>query len=148
MVYCYKNEVAQEMTSCTRYWSVHSPEKCDTNGLLLCLGASLELLGIKSLLDRDSVLGVNGMPVLIEAFLMVPLYAAEYNGVREQMQRVLPWLFWSWCFSHRLELACKDSFMSAMFLAVQEMLLRLYYLYEKCTQKVEGASALQSLHFN
>ncbi|KAL5502949.1 hypothetical protein EMCRGX_G009811 [Ephydatia muelleri] len=26
MVYCYKNEVAQEMTSCTRYWSVHSPE--------------------------------------------------------------------------------------------------------------------------
>ena len=31
MVYCYKNEVAQEMTSCTRYWSVHSPEKCDAD---------------------------------------------------------------------------------------------------------------------
>ena len=26
VVYCYKNEDTQEMTSCTRYWSVHSPE--------------------------------------------------------------------------------------------------------------------------
>ena len=60
MVYCYKNEVAQEITSCTRYWSVHSPEKCDANGLLLCFGASLELLGVKSILDTDSVLELTG----------------------------------------------------------------------------------------
>lgn len=136
MVYCYKNEVAQEITSCTRYWSVHSPEKCDANGLLLCFGASLELLGIKSILDRDSVLGVDGMPVLIGASPDgASVNVAEHNGVRGHMQRALPWLIWSWCFSHRLELACKDSFVSATFLAVQEMLLRLYYLYEKSPKK-------------
>ena len=116
MVYCYKNEVAQEMTSCTRYWSVHSPEKSDANGLLVCLGASLELLGVKSILDRDSVLGVDGMPVLIGASSVgASVSVAEHNGVRGQMQHALPWLFWSWCFSHRLELACKDSFVSAIF---------------------------------
>ena len=49
MVYCYKNEVAQEMTYCTRYWSVHRPEKGDANGLLVCLGASLEL----RILDKE-----------------------------------------------------------------------------------------------
>lgn len=116
LVYCNKNEVAQEMTSCTRYWSVHSPEKCDANGLLICVGASLELLGVKSILDRDSVLGVDEMPVLIGASSDgASVNVAEHNGVRGQMQHALPWLFWSWCFSHRLELACKDSFVSATF---------------------------------
>ena len=90
MVYCYKNDVGQEMTSCTRYWSVHSPEKCDANGLLVCLGASLELLGVKSILDRDSVLGVDGMPVLTDG---ASVNVAEHNGVRGQMKRVLPWIF-------------------------------------------------------
>ena len=33
----------------------------------------------------------------------------------------------SWCYAHRLELACKDTFSSP----IQEMLLRLYYLYEE-----------------
>eukprot|EP00731_Ephydatia_muelleri_P012033 Em0006g927a len=81
MVYCYKNEVAQEMTSCTRYWSVHSPQKSDANGLLVCLGASLELLGVKSILDRDSVLGVDGMPVLIGASSVgASVSVAEHNG--------------------------------------------------------------------
>ena len=38
---------------------------------------------------------------------------------------------WAWCFAHRLELACKDSFISEMFTNVTDMLLRLYYLYSK-----------------
>ena len=76
------------------------------------------------------------MPVLIGASSNgASVNVAEHNGVRGQMQRALPWLFWSWCFSHRLELACKDSFVSATFLAVQEMLLCLYYLYEKSPKK-------------
>ena len=80
------------------------------------------------------------MPVLIGASSNgASVKVAEHNGVRWLMQHALPWLSWSWCFSHWLELACKDSFVSAIFLAVQEMFLRLYYLYEKVTQKVEGA---------
>ena len=48
---------------------------------------------------------------------------------------MFPWLFWAWCFSHRLELACKDSFTSPLFNEVNEMLLRLYYLYKKSPKK-------------
>ena len=43
-----------------------------------------------------------------------------HNGVKQSM---FPWLFWAWCFSHRLELACKDSFTSPLFNEVNEMLL-------------------------
>ena len=51
------------------------------------------------------------------------------------MQRALPWLFWAWCYAHRLELACKDSFSSILFNEIQDVLLRLYYLYEKSPKK-------------
>ena len=51
------------------------------------------------------------------------------------MQRALPWLFWAWCYAHRLELACKDSFSSILFKEIQDVLLRLYYLYEKSPKK-------------
>ena len=47
----------------------------------------------------------------------------------------MPWLFWAWCYAHRLELACKDAFSSQLFHDVEEMLLRLYYLYEKSAKK-------------
>ena len=41
-----------------------------------------------------------------------------------------------WCLSHRLELALKDALKAnPTFLAVDEMLLRLYFLYEKSPKK-------------
>ena len=61
---------------------------------------------------------------------------AEQNGMKGTMQRELPWLFWAWCYAHRLELACKDSFTSEVFKNINEMLLRLYYLYSKSPKKL------------
>jgi TFIIF-interacting CTD phosphatase-like protein len=43
----------------------------------------------------------------------------------------LPWLYWAWCYAHQLELVCKDAFSSCLFHDIDEMLLRLYCLYEK-----------------
>ena len=59
----------------------------------------------------------------------------DRNGVKGIMQRALPWLHWSWCYAHRLELACKDAFSSPLYSLLQEMLLRLYYIYEKSPKK-------------
>ena len=36
-----------------------------------------------------------------------------------------------WCMTHRLELAIKDALKPTAFALVNELLLRLYYLYEK-----------------
>ena len=38
-----------------------------------------------------------------------------HSGMKTKMQEVIPWLSWAWCFSHRLELACKDAFTSSIF---------------------------------
>ena len=40
-----------------------------------------------------------------------------------------------WCLAHRLELSVKDALKGTTFDAIDEFLLRLYYLYEKSPKK-------------
>ena len=65
-----------------------------------------------------------------------------HNGMKARMQETLPWLYWAWSFSHRLELACKDAFSSSLFQDINEMLLRLYYLYHKSPKKSKELEAI------
>ena len=44
-----------------------------------------------------------------------------HSGMKNKKQEVIPWLSWFWCFSHRLELACKDAFTSSLFSEIDEM---------------------------
>ena len=65
LLYCSKDATTQEITPCTRYWSIHSPGKVDANGLLSCVSEALQFMGVENVLDKDSVLGVEGKPVLV-----------------------------------------------------------------------------------
>ena len=67
LLYCSIDGTAQEITPCTRYLSIHSPAKPDASGLLLCVSEALKFMGVENVLDKDSVLGVEGRPVLEEA---------------------------------------------------------------------------------
>ena len=51
---------------------------------------------------------------------------------------------WAWCYAHRLELACKDSLSSQLFKEIDEMLLKLYYLYAKCLKKCRELAGIVS----
>ncbi|KAL5491664.1 hypothetical protein EMCRGX_G016996, partial [Ephydatia muelleri] len=131
-----KNDDTREITSVTRYWSVHSPNRADATGLIGSLKHALQPLGVIDLLDQVSVLNVKDMPVLVGGSSDgASVNISDCNGVRGQLQRALPWLFWAWCFAHRLELSCNDAFCSPLFKYIEEMLLRLYYLYEKSPKK-------------
>ena len=132
LVHSSKNDAIEEISSCTRYLSLYNPQCADASGLLQCVGEVLKLFGVDTVLNQDSVLGAEGKPVLVGVGTDgATVNIAGQNGLRGQMQRALPWLFWSWCYAHRLELACKDAFTSSLFSSVQEMLLRLYYLYDR-----------------
>ena len=89
------------------------------------------------------MLGADGKPVLVGVGTDgATVNVAGENGLRGQIQRALPCLFWSWCYAHRLELACKDAFSSSIFSSVQEMLLSLYYLYEKSSKKFRDLACI------
>ena len=56
----------------------------------------MQLLGVDDVLDQDSVLGVGKKPVLIGIGTDgATVNVRAHNGLRGQMQRALPWPFWS-----------------------------------------------------
>ena len=57
------------------------------------------------------------------------------GGLKGLVERKLNWIFWMWCLAHRMELAIKDALNGTAFDLIDEMLLRLYYLYEKFPKK-------------
>ena len=40
-----------------------------------------------------------------------------------RLQDVFQWMFWAWCYAHRLELASKNGLISKLFKEIEEMLL-------------------------
>lgn len=129
-----RDEVTQEIKSCARFLSVEVPTKADADGLIQSLSRGLSPLGVTNVLDKSNVLGAK--PILVGGGTDgASVNIAEQNGMKGKLQRELPWVSWAWCFAHRLELACKDSLSSKLFKDIDEMLLRLYYLYEKSPKK-------------
>lgn len=136
IMYCTQDAVSEKVKSCARYFSIEVPKKADADGLVECLGRSLEKLGITDLMDKAAVLGVQTKPILIGGGTDgASVNISDQNGMRGKIQRELPWILWAWCYAHRLELACKDALSSPLFQEIEEMLLRLYYLYSKSPKK-------------
>ena len=61
------------------------------------------------------------------------------GGLKGEVEKHLGCVFWMWCLAHRLELAVKDALKKSSFDFIDEMLLRLYYLYEKSPKNVESS---------
>ena len=85
------------------------------------------------------------MPVLIGCGTDGATVNIAQQDIRGRLQTVHPWLVWSWCYAHRLELACRDAFTSMLFTYIEEMLLRLYYLYEKSPKKIRELGEIEDL---
>ncbi|KAL5506170.1 hypothetical protein EMCRGX_G007757 [Ephydatia muelleri] len=133
---CWQDDTMREMKSSSRYLHVTTPARGDAEGLMKALSECLSPLGVTDLLDQAKVLGVIGMPVLVSCGTDGASVNIAQMGIRGRLQTAHPWLAWSWCYAHRLELACRDAFTSVLFKDIEEMLLRLYYLYEKSPKKV------------
>jgi len=57
------------------------------------------------------------------------------GGLKGLVEKQVPWVYWMWCIAHRLELAIKDALKGKSFDLVDEMLLHLYYIYDKLPKK-------------
>lgn len=130
----------------TRFFSLEQPKKADADGLIACLQQAVGVvgpIGENGILDKANVL--KSKPILIGGGTDgASVNVGNQNGMMAKMQRELPWLFWSWCYAHRLELACKGSFTSNLFSSITEMLLRLYSLYSKSPKKLRELADLVS----
>ena len=124
ILYCRKDDACGEIKSCARYLSVVNPEKANAEGLVKSLGECMKRVGIENVYARGEVL--KGQPIVVGGGSDgASVNIAQHNGIKGEMKRALPWVFWSWCYAHRLELACKNS---DLFKNIEEILLRVYYL--------------------
>lgn len=57
------------------------------------------------------------------------------NALRGCLESDRPWIVTIWCLSHRLELSLKDALHGTLFSTIDDILLRMYYLYTKAPKK-------------
>ena len=66
---------------------IHSPGKADANGLLSCVSEALKFIGVENILDKDSVLGVKGRPLLVGGGTDgASVNIGDHTGLKAQMQ--------------------------------------------------------------
>ena len=136
IVFCKKDDDAQEMRSCIRYVSVEALSKGDAEGLIDSLNSGLRILGIENLHHKELVLHVANQPVVVGGGTDgASVNIAQQNGMKGKLQKEPPWLYWTWCFAHRLELACKNALSSSLFKEISEMLAKLFSIYSKSPKK-------------
>ena len=138
ILYCKKDDFSKQIQSCTRYLAVTNPNKADANGLLQCLGEVLKnILQIQNICECSKVL--EAKPVLVGGGTDgASVNIAHHTSIKSKLQHCLPWIYWSWCYAHRLELSSKNGLVSVLFKSIEEILLRLYYIYEKSPKKYEN----------
>ena len=57
----------------------------------------------------------------------------------------MTWLVFGWCMAHKLELGIQDAMKGTYFNQVDEMLLRIYYLYKRSPKKLRELAEIHDL---
>ena len=121
-------KVMKKIHTQTFYFHVGRPSTFDAAGLFQNLSIALQKLGCTEVdVEHCSKLvgiGSDGAAANIAR-----------RGLKGLVEAELDWVFWMWCLAHRLELAVKDALKGTAFDAIDDMLLKLYYLYEKSPKK-------------
>ena len=107
-----------------RFLTVRRPSRCDAKGLYECFERALAYVGVTDWQTKLIGFGCDGTYVKIGE-----------GGLRGILEESMPWVVVFWCLAHRLELALKDALKGTLFTTIDEMLLRLYYLYHKSPKK-------------
>ena len=107
-----------------KFLTVRQPNSCNAAGLFECFTRALGHVGIADWEHKLIGVGCDGASVNLGA-----------RGLKGYVQESVPWVVFFWCLAHRLELALKDALKDSLFSSIDEMLLRVYYLYHKSPKK-------------
>ena len=124
VVWCDPDSSDEKVHTRMDFLMVSRPQSVTARGLFEVLEGCLQGLGIWEVSPDECKklvgVGTDGAVANIAA-----------SGLKGLVEERLGWVFWMWCMAHRLELAIKDALKGTTFDEIDEMLLRLYYLYEK-----------------
>ena len=70
----------------------------------------------------------------------------EQNSVKTVLREKSPWLVFSWCMAHQLELALGEAFCDTEIKTIDNMLLRNFYMYQKGPKKLGEIRELHDIY--
>ncbi len=145
VLWCDVNGSDEKVHTNMSFFAVSRPKQVNAQGLFDCLQDSLVRIGITAIDNEQCKMlvgvGTDGASANVAS-----------AGLKGLVEREVPWVYWSWCLAHRLELAVKDAMKGTSFDLIDDMLLRLYYIYDrspkKCRELEEVIKDQQCLQFN
>ncbi len=127
-VWCDIDSTDEKIHSRISFFTVVRPQNSTAKGLFAVIETALQQIGIPSL-DISSCSKLVGIATDGAAVNIAR------SGLKGLVEDQLPWIFWMWCLAHQMELAIKDALTNTSFCDINDMLMRLYYLYEKSPKK-------------
>ena len=115
-----------------RYFSVESVKNANAAGIQESIQTAFNRFGVTKF--EDCIVGLNADGANVS---MGPL-----NGLGKIVKDSAPWLQLVHCFNHLIKLALKDTFDTLPFGDIDNMLMKLYYLYEKSPKRYRGLKEL------
>ena len=128
VVWCDLDGHDEKIHTRLSYFKLARPKHVTAEGLFEMLAHCLQCLGIQEV-DVDNCkkligIGTDGASANI-----------ANAGLKGIMERKIEWIYWMWCLAHRLELALKNALNGTYFDFIDDMLLKLYYLYDRSPKK-------------
>ncbi|XP_046852248.1 zinc finger protein 862-like [Xenia sp. Carnegie-2017] len=108
-----------------RFLAIESPTSTSADGLKKMIQDCFSRFHMNNFPRQLAALNVDGASVNL----------GSINGLAAKLRKDSPWLLTIHCFNHRLELAVKDAFKGTEFDEVDELLTKLYYLYQKSAKR-------------
>ena len=112
------------MYICDSFFTVRHLSSGTGQGLFGCVEKAVEYMGACDWKTKLIGFGCDGTNANIAD-----------GGLKGVLKEAVPWVFVSWCLGHRLELCLKDALKTTFFASVDELLLQVYYMYEKSPKK-------------
>ena len=135
VVWCEISASDERLHTRIAYLGVERPKNATGIGLFDVLETSLRRIGIQELTEEHCKklvgIGTDGASNNIAA-----------RGLKGLVEEKLDWIYWMWCVAHRLELSTKDALKGKCFDFVDDMLIKLYYVYERSPKKCRELSEL------
>ena len=114
-----------------RFMCVRQPESVNATGLYQCFNRAMAHLALDSIPSKLIGFGCDGASVNMGS-----------NALKGCLQSDRPWIVTFWCLAHRLELSLKDALRNTLFSTIDDILLKVYYVYSKAPKKCRELEAI------
>ena len=132
-----KPDNSDEVNVVTSFAKLQHLKSVNVAGVVESIKDALESIGIENIFQKLVRFGSDGAAV----------NCGRNSSVKTMVQETNSWLMFGWCSAHRLELALKESpHKLDLFEEVDEIILRLYYLYKKSPKKLNQFKELFDMY--